>query len=127
MKVRCRTVDSLVDDVQRIQRRIAVRAQEVFRARSGALGDALDDWMKAERATIWRPALEVRKTDDAFVVEAAVAGVDPKQFANGPLFRSHTFPQPVDPVRVSAEYRNGLLRVIAPLARVAARVHVAAA
>ena len=49
------------------------------------------------------------------------------EFANGPLFRSYTFPQPVDPTGVSAEYRNGLLRVIAPLARVAARVHVAAA
>ena len=158
MKVRCRTVDSLVDDVRRIQRRIAVRAHEEFGARGGALGHALDDWMTAERETIWRPALEVRKTDDAFVVEAAVAGVDPKQFdvratptelvlsadlhhadraqegevvlcefANGPLFRSYTFPQPVDPTGVSAEYRNGLLRVTAPLAQASTRVHVDAA
>lgn len=158
MKVKCRTVESVVDDVQRIQRRIATRAQEIFRARGAAIGHALDDWMKAERETIWRPALEVRKTDDAFVVEAAVAGVDPKQFdvrvtptelvvsaplhhsdrqqdgevvlcefASGPLFRSYPFAQPVDPTRVTAEYRNGLLRITAPLATVAARVQIHAA
>ena len=158
MKVTCRTVESVVDDVQRIQRRIATRAQEIFRARGAAIGHALDDWMKAERETVWRPALEVLKTDDAFVVEAAVAGVDPKQFdvrvtpaelvvsaqlhhsdreqegevvlcefASGPLFRSYSFPQPVDPTRVTAEYRNGLLRVTAPLATVGARVQIHAA
>jgi HSP20 family protein len=114
--------------------------------------------MKAERETVWRPALEVRRTKDAFVIEAAVAGVDPKQvdvqvtptevvlaapvhhsdreqegeivlceFANGPLFRSYKFPEPVDPARVSAEYRNGLLRVTAPLAQPATKVNVQAA
>lgn len=158
MKVRCRTVDSVVDQVQGLQRHIAARAQEIFRARGGAIGHALEDWMKAERETIWRPALEVRKTKDAFVVEAAVAGVDPKQFdvqvtsmelvltahvrhsdreqdgevvlcefANGPLFRSYTFPAPIDPARVSAEYRNGLLRVVAPLAQPTTKVEIQAA
>ena len=132
MNVRCRTVDSVVDQVQGLQRHIAARAQELFRARGGALG--------------------------AFVVEAAVAGVDSKQFevqvaptelvlsahvhhsdreqdgevalcefANGPLFRSYTFPAPIDPARVSAEYRNGLLRVTAPLAQPATKVEIQAA
>ena len=80
MKIRCRTVDSVLTEVEGVQRHIAQRAQEVFRARGGAVGHALEDWMKAERETIWRPALEVRRTRDAFVVEAAVAGIDPKQF-----------------------------------------------
>jgi hypothetical protein len=31
-------------------------------------------------AAIWRPALEVRRISDAFVVEEAVAGIDPTQF-----------------------------------------------
>jgi HSP20 family molecular chaperone IbpA len=126
MKVRCRTVDSVLAEVEGVQGHIAQRAQEIFRTRGGALGHAVEDWMKAERETIWRPALEVRRTKDAFVVEAAVAGIDPKQidvqvtptelvlgapvhhsdreqagevllceFANGPLFRSYKFPEPL--------------------------------
>lgn len=48
------------------------------------------------------------------------------EFVNGSLFRSYTFPEPVDPARVSAEYRNGMLQVTAPLARPAAKVEVRA-
>lgn len=158
MKVRCRTVDSVLAEVGDVQRHIAQRAREIFRARGGALGHAVEDWIKAERETIWRPALEVRRTRDAFVVEAAIAGIDQKQldlqvtptelvlgapvhhsdreqegevvvceFANGPLFRSYKFPDPVDPARVSAQYRNGMLRVTAPLAQPATKVEVEAA
>jgi HSP20 family protein len=158
MKIRCRTVDDVLAEVEGVQRHIAQRAQEMFRARGGALGHALEDWMKAERETIWRPALEVRQTKDAFIIEAAVAGVDPKQFdvqvtptelvlaarvhhsdreqegdvvlcefANGPLFRSYNFPAPIDSARVSAEYRNGMLRIVAPLAQPATKVEIQAA
>jgi HSP20 family molecular chaperone IbpA len=49
------------------------------------------------------------------------------EFVNGPLFRSYKFPEPIDPSRVSAEYRNGLLRVTAPLAHPATKVEVQAA
>lgn len=153
MKVRCRPVDSVLAEVEGVQRQIAQRAQEIFRARAGDIGSALEDWMRAERETIWRPALEVRRTKDAFVIEAAVAGIEPKQFdvqvtptefvlgaqvhhsdreqegevvlcefAKGPLFRSYEFPEPVDPARVSAEYRNGMLRLTAPLAQPATKV-----
>lgn len=158
MKVRCRTVDSVLSEVEGVQRDIAQRAHEIFRARGGAIGHVLEDWMKAERETIWRPALEVRRTKDAFIVEAAVAGIDPKQFdvrvtptqlvlsahvhhsdreqegevvlcefANGPLFRSFEFSESVDPARVSAEYRNGMLRVTAPLAQPAKKKEIQAA
>lgn len=158
MKIRFRTVDSVLDEIEAMQRRIAGRAAEVFRERGGALGHALEDWVKAERETIWRPALEVVRTKDAFVIEAAVAGIDPKQFdvrvtptelllaadvhhsdreqegevvlcefVDGPLFRTYKFPEPVDPERVSAEYRNGMLRVTAPLAHPAAKVKIQAA
>jgi HSP20 family protein len=158
MRIRFRTVDSLLNEIEATQRRIAARAAEMFRERGGAIGHAVDDWLKAERETIWRPALEVRRTKDAFVIEAAVAGVDPKQFdvrvtstelllaadvhhsdraqegdvvrcefVNGPLFRTYRFPEPIDPARVSAEYRNGILRVTAPLAHPATKVEVQAA
>jgi HSP20 family protein len=158
MRVKCRTVDSVLAELEGVQRHIAQRAQEIFRARGGAIGNAVEDWIRAERETIWRPALEVRRTKDAFVVEAAVAGMDPKQldvqvtptelvlgapvhhsdreqegevvlceFANGPLFRSYKFPEPVDPARVSAQFRNGMLHVTAPLAQPATKVEVQAA
>jgi HSP20 family protein len=158
MKVRFRTVDSVLDEIEAMQHRVAERAQKIFRERGGSFGHAIDDWLKAERETVWRPALEVRRTKDAFVIEAAVAGLDPKQFdvrvtptelllaadvphsdrdqdgeivlcefVNGPLFRSYKFPEPIDPSQVSAEYRNGLLRVTAPLAHPATKVEIQAA
>jgi HSP20 family protein len=158
MKIRFRSVDSVLDEIDAMQRRIAERAHRIFRDRGGAIGHAIEDWITAERETIWRPALEVRRTRDAFVVEAAVAGLDPKQFdvrvtpaelllsadvrhsdreqdgevvlceyVNGPLFRSYKFPEPIDPSRVAAEYRNGLLRVTAPLAHPATKVEIQAA
>lgn len=158
MKVRFRTVDSVLDEIEAMQHRVAERAQKIFRERGGSFGHAIDDWLKAERETVWRPALEVRRTKDALVIEAAVAGLDPKQFdvrvtptelllaanvrhsdreqdgevvlcefVNGPLFRSYKLPEPIDPSRVSAEYRNGLLRVVAPLAHPATKVEIQAA
>ena len=147
MKIKPRIVDSIAEQVDAIQARIASRAHEIWATRGASLGSALEDWLHAERETVWRPAVEVLRTNGAFLVEAAVAGVEPAQlevqassdelllaaplhhhhpapagevltceFANGPLFRSVRFPEPVDPGRVKAEIRNGLLRVTAPVA-----------
>ena len=79
-------------------------------------------------------------------MEAAVAGLEPRQidvrvasndvlisaevhhhhehtadvllceFNAGPLFRSYHFDRPIDPERATADYKNGLLRITAPLA-----------
>jgi HSP20 family protein len=158
MNIRLQAVDTVFDELEAGRRRVAERAAEMFRERRSAIGDAIDDWLKAERETVWRPALEVVRTGDAFVVQVAAAGVDPEQFdvrvtptellvaadvhhsdrdtaadvmvcefATGPLFRSYAFPEPVEPSRVTAEYRNGLLRVVAPLAVPQKRVSVHAA
>jgi len=158
MKIKCRPVDSVLAEIEAMQRRIAERALQVFHSRGGAIGHALEDWLKAERETIWRPAIEVRRLPDAFLVEAAVAGLEARQidvrvtptellltadvrhqdadqpgevvlceFVNGPLFRTFTFPEPVDPGRATAEYRNGLLRVRVPLAHRPRKVDVRAA
>ena len=147
MRIKPRIVDSLAEQVEAIQGRIASRAHELWMTRGASLGCALDDWLHAERETVWRPPVEVRRENGAFLVEAALAGVEPSQldvqassdelvlaaplhhdhatpagevltceFARGPLFRSVRFPEPVDPRRVKAEIRNGLLRVTAPLA-----------
>jgi HSP20 family protein len=157
MKVRCRKVQSVLEEIDVVHQRIAARAQRLFHERGGAVGRAIEDWLIAERETVWRPALEVRRTGDAFVIEAAVAGLDAKQidlqvtptelvlaadvhhtdgkagdvvlceFVKGPLFRSFTFPAPVDPARVAADYRTGLLRITAPLAHPSTRVAIEAA
>jgi HSP20 family protein len=157
MKIRSQVVGSVLDDIERVQHHIADRAQRIFRER-GTFGNALQDWLTAERETVWRPAIEVVRTSDTYVIEAAVAGVDPKrldlrvtadellltadvhhsareqegdvllcEFATGPLFRSYRFPAPIDPDGVSAEYRHGLLRIIAPLAQPATKVDIQAA
>ena len=78
---------------------------------------------------------DVRVTPTEFLLAADVHHSDREQegevvlcdFVNGPLFRSYTFPEPVDPARVSAEYRHGLLRVRAPLAQPGTKVEVQAA
>ena len=147
MKLRPRIVDSVAGQIEAIHARIAGRAHEIWATRGASLGSALEDWLRAEKETVWRPAVEVRREDGAFLVEVALAGVEPGQldvqassdellleaplhhrhqtpgcevltceFANGPLFRTVRFPEPVDPKRVKAELRNGLLRVTAPLA-----------
>jgi HSP20 family protein len=158
MKIQFHTVESVLDDIERVQQRVAERAQQIFHERRGRFGDAVQDWLRAERETIWRPALEVVRTADGFVIEAAVAGVDPQhlevrvtpdellltadvhhsdraqegdvllcEFVDGPLFRSYKFPEAIDPAGVSAECRNGLLRVTAPLAQPAKKVQIQAA
>jgi HSP20 family protein len=147
MKVKVTPVETIAAEVETVQRRIESRAAQVYDERGEILGrQPLDDWLTAERETVWRPAFEVRQLDGSYLVEAAVAGVDPHQiqirattqdvlitaetvhhhpagtvallceFSAGPLFRSYHFPQPVDPARARAECRDGLLRVTVPLA-----------
>lgn len=144
MKVAVHRVESVADEVDAMQRQIARRAEALHDPRRG--GQPLDDWLAAEHETIWRPAMEVQQSNGAYVVEAALAGLAPRQidvrvapgdvlisanvhhrhqhtgdallceFSTGPLFRSYHFAHPVDPGRTRAEFKNGLLRITAPLA-----------
>jgi HSP20 family molecular chaperone IbpA len=145
MKVPVHAVESVAGEIETMQRRIAARAEQLHDERRDR-GQPLDDWLAAEQETIWRPAIEVRQDDGAYVVEAAVAGLEPRQvtlrvspndlliaadvhhrhrhtgdallceFSAGQLFRSYHFAHPVDPGRTTADYTNGLLRVTVPLA-----------
>jgi HSP20 family molecular chaperone IbpA len=145
MRVAVHRVESVANEVDSMQRQIASRAEELHDTHGGE-GPPLDDWLAAERELIWRPAMEVQQHDGAYVVEAAIAGLESRQlnirvaptdvlisaevhhhhqhtgdtllceFSAGPLFRSYHFVQPVDPARTKAEYKNGLLRITAPLA-----------
>jgi HSP20 family protein len=141
MKIRLQRRDSVLDAIEAVERRIAERAFDLFNDRGAAIGRALDDWLSAERETVWRPPVEVVEKDGEFLVEAALAGINAKEldvqvtpdavliqgngahqhrpgeivhsceFRPGRLFRSVEFPRPVDPDRVRADYQNGLLRV----------------
>jgi HSP20 family protein len=95
----------------------------------------------------WVPAADVYETDTAFVVsldlpgvaqedvevrvdggelllrgERRLGGVRPESFQRmersyGPVCRSFAFPEEVDPARVTAQFRDGLLRLELPKAR----------
>jgi HSP20 family molecular chaperone IbpA len=147
MKLKLQRRGSVIDRVEAIQRQIAERAFELFTRRGGVLGQALDDWLTAERQTVWAPPVEVVEKDGEFLVEAALAGVPAKdmnvqvtanellvegngahehrvgetihrcEFKPGTLFCEVKFPRRIDPGKVRAEYHDGLLRVWAPAAK----------
>lgn len=77
--LRTRKVETLRDELEAVQKRIRERAFEIFRSRGARVGGALDDWLAAERQTVWKPAIEVYQRDHQLFVEAAVAGVEPRQ------------------------------------------------
>jgi HSP20 family protein len=138
--------ESLWDQIRRMEDRIARRAQEIFQ-NHGSMGRELDDWFTAENELVWKPAVELKEKDSHFELQAAVAGIDPKdvhvevtpeellirgetrterkedkghvylsEFRSGSLFRSVRFPKKVDPNKVRAEIKNGLLTVTAQIA-----------
>ena len=146
MKLKLQRPGSILDRVDAVQQEIARRAFNLFSGRGGVVGRALDDWLKAERETIWKPAVEIVEKDGEFLVEAAIAGVPAKEmdvqvtpselliqgngahehrpgeivhaceFQRGRMFRAVSFPRRIDPDKVRAEYHDGLLRVWAPAA-----------
>jgi HSP20 family protein len=138
--------DTLVDQLGELHQRIARRAYDLFRGRSG-WGDAIGDWLSAEDELISKPMVELREQDGAFIVAAALPGVDPKdiavditpqdlvikaatehqhtedkgrvhqcEFAAGQVFRFLSFPRAVDTARAKAQYQNGMLNITVPIA-----------
>ena len=77
--LKTRTAETLLQEIEQIQKRITERAYDLFRNRGAALGTALNDWVAAERQTIWKPPVEVCQKDNQCVIEAALAGVEPRQ------------------------------------------------
>src|SRR6186997_3317004 len=76
--IELKKTDSILDDLKRLHDKISRRAYEFFRQQDGPFADALADWLRAERELVWSPAIELRQKDDQFEIEAAMAGVDPK-------------------------------------------------
>jgi HSP20 family molecular chaperone IbpA len=69
--------ESIFEEVRRMQDEIRERAYDLFRSGEFAAGP-LDNWLRAERERVWRPAVELRQKDGMIELEAALAGVDPK-------------------------------------------------
>jgi HSP20 family molecular chaperone IbpA len=144
--------ESLWDQLRKMEERITNRAHEIFKSNGSILGRDLEDWFTAEKELVWKPAIELKERDNQYELQAAIAGMDPKdikievtpeellirgetrserqeerekffysEFQSGSLFRSVRFPKRVDPNRVKAEVRNGLLTVTAAIADEKAR------
>jgi HSP20 family protein len=78
MKLRVHKLQSIREDLEAVQQRVTARAHQLFRERGGELGRALDDWIRAERELIWRPAVDLTEKNGELCLEMAVAGVEAK-------------------------------------------------
>jgi HSP20 family molecular chaperone IbpA len=89
-----------------------------------------EDWMMAKEDLYWHPPFEMAEKDHAYMAKVTVAGVNPRdievlaapdimlikaKFGLGKLTRSIEFPKPIDPGRVRAELKDGLLRITAEM------------
>lgn len=75
--IRVRTADSITPEIDAFHHQVRQRAYELSCANGSH--DPSDNWLRAERDLSWRPAVELRRKDDEFVVIAAVAGLEPEQ------------------------------------------------
>lgn len=149
-----RTVDSILDELDGMRERITQRAYEIFNLNGCRPGRDLEDWLEAEQELTHRPPIELSEDGTSLTLEAATPGFEPddldvqvtsehiliqsvrtrprtsgptlhrSEFSHGMLFRDVHLPQPIDPDKAKAEYRNGLLRVTAPVVANARRQHV---
>jgi HSP20 family protein len=138
--------DSIIDDLEQLHERIALRAYDLFQGRDG-WGDAIGDWLSAEQQLAAKPAVELREQGGVFTLAAALPGVEPKditvditpqdvvikasaerkhtedkgrvhrcEFTSSEFFRSLAFPKAVDAKKAKAEYQNGMLNITVPIA-----------
>ena len=152
--IEIKKVDTVFEELDRLQRAIRERAYDLFRNGGTPWGSALRDWFTAERELVAKPPIELRQTDNQFEVLAALPGIDAKhldvqitpeevlvraetphehaadatvhvcEFGPGKIFRSIHFPETIDPESAKAELKNGMLHVTAAIAKAAAAKRV---
>jgi HSP20 family protein len=157
--IEVKKVDTVLNELDRMHRAIRERAYDLFRNGGGLCGGAVRDWLTAERELVSKPPIELRQRDTRFEVLAGLPGIDARQldvqitpddllikadtphehgaegtvyvceFGSGSVFRMVHFPVKIDPESVTADFRNGLLRVTAAIAKAAApkKVEIVAA
>lgn len=130
-------------DVEKVMARIRGRAFELFSGRGRGEGHALDDWLAAEREICWA-ASELTEDEKEYVMEVALAGFEPgevsvsatpreiivhaatkaehaekgkvawSQFSSNDVYRRVEFDTEISVDKVTAKFRNGLLKIVAP-------------
>jgi HSP20 family molecular chaperone IbpA len=68
----------IFEQVEKLTGRIEQRAYELFTNRGFAPGNALGDWLAAEREICW-PAAELSEREQEFVLSVALPGFEPGQ------------------------------------------------
>lgn len=139
--------DTIVDELNRLHQAISRRAYELFRSGStwgGAIADWLEaesqlvakppvELCQKEGAFEVRAALpgleakdiDVEITPEDLLIKAETAAekesdkgkVHVSEFSSGSVFRSIHFPEKIDPATAKAEFKNGLLRLTAAIAK----------
>ena len=72
--VRREALDEMIDKLELIYSDIRNKAFDLFLTRGEKLGSDLEDWFQAERELFRLPESEVKETDAAFEIKAAVPG-----------------------------------------------------
>lgn len=141
-------------ELERFMQRVRERAYAAFEGRGFVHGNALTDWLNAEREMIGASAKLVEHPQ-SYSVEFALAGFDPKNISvtatpkelvicakmsstrgdkivskseqvnwselrSGDIYRSVECPTDIEVDKVTAQYDNGLLTIVAPKADSAA-------
>jgi HSP20 family molecular chaperone IbpA len=143
--VRIRKQQSVANDIARINERIMQRAREIFESRGGSDLDnwlaaeneviwrppiELRETENQLLLTLAVPGvdpkeIEIEATPDDIVVKADFhhehaeeeGAVHSCEFMCGSMFRTVHFPKRVNPDAVKAEYKNGILKIQAPLSK----------
>lgn len=76
--VALKTTDSILDELQWLHERISQRAYELFQHNGSYGNNPVEDWLNAERELVWQPQMELRQEDGQYEIQAALAGVEPK-------------------------------------------------
>ncbi len=78
--VKVQKTETIQPEMKELHNRIANRAYEIYLQRGFSIKGDLDDWLDAEQELIWRPAVEILEKDNEFIIQVAIAGIEPGDF-----------------------------------------------
>jgi HSP20 family protein len=129
--------DGLANLIEAIEHTIAYRAYELYEARGREGGHDLEDWIRAESELVRPIPVEITEAEDRLTVRAQVpgfsaeevtvgieprrviiwgkkessAGMEPPQAHQDQFLRVQDLPGEVDPAKMTATLRGGLLSI----------------